>query len=117
MKRQYVDLNVNMRRVDMKMLTNRQKTLIMNNVIRACNVHISKLNGPAYRWLNLCSGFIAHYDIHGFKYYYEREANLRRDILNMQPMNQWRNFNPGDRDYEYMMQKKHMYNTICEGIL
>ena len=41
---------------------------------------IEKLNGSAYRFLNLMQGFIAHYDLRGFQDYYRDVASLVRDI-------------------------------------
>lgn len=92
----------------------RQKKLIANNILAAIK-DIQKLNGPAYKFLNLCSGFIAHYDIHGFKSHYS-VYSLHRDIMNNARMNQWSNFRPGDRDYEYYMSKKDVYNMVLKGI-
>ena len=45
-------------------LTERQKTLIVNNVVKAVK-NIDSLNQTGYRFLYLSSGFIAHYDLHG----------------------------------------------------
>jgi hypothetical protein len=64
----------------------------------------------------LSSGFIAHYSYDGFKDYYKFVPDLERDILMFQPQNQWANFRIGERDYHYYMQKKEIYNAICEGI-
>lgn len=92
----------------------RQKTLIVNNVVRAVN-DIEKLNRTGYKYINLCSGFIAHYNLYGFIDFYSRNS-LREDILRNAEMNQWRNFRPGDRDYDYYMAKAEIYNRILEAI-
>lgn len=95
-------------------LTSRQITLIVNNVVAACS-GITKLNKNGYNFLYLASGFIAHYDLHGFIDYYTDES-LREDILQFQSRNQWDNFSPKDRDYDYYMSKKNCYNKICERL-
>lgn len=41
---------------------------------------IDKLNGPTYNYLYLLSGFIAHYDINGFKHYYQDLRELIKDL-------------------------------------
>jgi len=94
--------------------TERQATLIVNNVVRACN-DIEKLNNTGYKYLYLCSGFIAHFNRYGFIDHYSRYS-LREDILRNAEMNQWRNFRPGDRDYEYYMAKADIYRRIVEAI-
>ena len=94
--------------------TERQATLIVNNVVRATR-DITKLNRTGYNYLYLCSGFIAHYNVHGFKDYYTRNS-LAADILRNVEMNQWRNFRPGDKDYEYYMAKADIYRRIVEAL-
>lgn len=94
--------------------TERQATLIVNNVVRACS-DITKLNGTGYKYINLCSGFIAHFNRYGFIDYYSRNS-LREDILRNAEMNKWRNFRPGDRDYDYYMAKADIYRRIVESI-
>ena len=94
--------------------TERQATLIVNNVVRATR-DITKLNRTGYNYLYLCSGFIAHYNVHGFKDYYTLNS-LAADILRNVEMNQWRNFRPGDKDYEYYMAKADIYRRIVEAL-
>lgn len=94
--------------------TERQATLIVNNVVRACS-DITKLNGTGYKYINLCSGFIAHFNRYGFIDHYSRNS-LREDILRNAEMNKWRNFRPGDRDYDYYMAKADIYRRIVEAI-
>jgi hypothetical protein len=93
-------------------LTSRQITLIANNVVAAC-ADITKLNKRSYDFLYLASGFIAHYNLHGFIDFY-KDYSLKRDILRYQAQNQWGNFTPRDKDYDYYMSKKACYNQICE---
>jgi hypothetical protein len=95
-------------------LTERQKTLIINNVFAACK-NITKLNGTGYNFLYLASGFIAHYNRFGFIDYYS-DGSLAQDILSNAQNNQWRNFRKGERDYEYYMAKADVYNRIVAEI-
>lgn len=98
----------------LKPYTPQQQKLIVSNVIKACK-DIQKLNGTGYKYLYLCSGFIAHYDVNGFKAYYSRYS-LLEDILNNARYNQWGNFNPKDSDYAYYMSKREIYNAICKNL-
>ena len=95
-------------------LTERQKTLIVNNVVKACK-NIDNLNKTGYNFLYLCSGFIAHYNLYGFIANYTGES-LKRDIISFAGQNQWNNFRPGERDYDYYMAKKDVYNRILKAI-
>ena len=97
-------------------LTERQKALIVSNVVKACK-NIDNLNKTGYKFINLCSGFIAHYDLYGFISAYSQPGSLKRDILSYAGQNQWNNFRPGERDYEYMMAKKDVYNRILAQIM
>jgi hypothetical protein len=94
----------------MQALTTKQQQLIVSNVIKACG-DIEKLNSTGYKFLYLCSGFIAHYNIDGFKAYYS-EHSLIDDIERNASFNQWKNFSPSDKDYEYYMSKRAVYNAI-----
>jgi hypothetical protein len=74
--------------------------------------NIEYLTKSAYGYLYLCSGFIAHYNLNGFRDAYRNIETLREALFSNEPMNQWRNFLPEDHDYEYMMQKRNIYNRI-----
>jgi hypothetical protein len=74
------------------------------------------LNGTGYKFLNLANGFIAHYDLEGFKAYYS-EHSLQDDIERNAKSNQWSNFLPGERNYDYYMEKRDCYNMILGGLL
>lgn len=95
-------------------LTDRQKTLIVNNVVSACK-DINKLNKTGYNFLYLASGFIAHYNMYGFKDFYS-DNNLRQEILSNVKQNMWNNFTPRDRDYDYYMSKADVYRRIVAQI-
>jgi hypothetical protein len=96
-------------------LTERQKTLIVNNVVKACK-NIDNLNKTGYNFLYLASGFIAHYDLYGFIASYTGQS-LKQDIISFAGSNQWNNFRPGERDYDYYMAKKDVYNRILQAIV
>lgn len=96
-------------------LTQRQKQLIAKNVLAACK-DINKLNKTGYNFLYLASGFIAHYNLEGFKAYYS-EHSLQADIERNYMQNQWRNFRPNERDYDYYMSKRETYNMILGGLV
>ena len=98
----------------MDALTIKEQDLIYKNVIKACS-DISKLNKRGYNYLYLCSGFIAHYNIHGFKSHYE-DTSLIRDILSNKENNTWDNFREGDRDYHYYKSKAEVYKRICNKL-
>ncbi len=98
----------------LKPITEKQKTLIINNLVKACK-DISSLNKTGYNYIYLTSGFIAHCDLYGFINYYKR-SSLKFDILNCQAQNQWANFRKGEKDYEYYAQKRDVYNAICDKI-
>jgi hypothetical protein len=94
----------------MDAITEKQKSLIVNNIVRACD-DISKLNGTGYKYIYLASGFIAHYDINGFKGHYSGHS-LADNILSNEHANKWNNFNPGDKHYHYYKSKADIYSRI-----
>lgn len=101
-------------------LSERQKSLIVNNVVKACT-NIKALNKTGYKYLYLCNGFIAHYNLGGFVSHYDDEgfftqANLKSDILLNARSNQWDNFSPSDQNYDYYMSKKDVYNRIIQKL-
>lgn len=91
------------------------QALIIKNVLAACG-NIEKLNKRGYEFLNLCSGFIAHYDIEGFKDYY-RDHSLVEDIERNYAQNQWLNYRPGERFADYYHSKRDIYNAILGNLL
>jgi len=98
-----------------KPYSEQEETRIIQDCIKAAN-DINTLSEKAYRFLYLSSGFIAHYDRFGFMANYREPGSLKADILNFQRDNQWRNFSPRDDNYDYYMQKKRIYNAICDGL-
>jgi len=100
----------------MELLSKDDETFIINTLTNASTIDIDSLTSMAYKFIHLSSGFIAHYSLMSFKDHYQIAGNLGDEILANQKRNQWNNFNPGDNDYEYMMQKKKIYNIVCENI-
>lgn len=97
-------------------LTDKQKSLIVNNVVKACS-DINALNNTGYKFLYLANGFIAHYNLGGFRDYYSRNSrDLIADILDHAEDNTWRNFSPADSNYEYYMSKKDVYQRIVSKL-
>lgn len=95
----------------MQPLTQTQQANIVRNVLAACK-DINKLNGTGYKFLNLASGFIAHYDLNGFKAHYNEPGSLQRDIEANARANQWSNFRPGEQHADYYHSKRDTYNKI-----
>jgi hypothetical protein len=96
-------------------LTQAQQGNIVRNVTAACK-NIDKLNRTGYQFLNLASGFIAHYDLSGFKSYYDEPGSLQRDIEANARQNQWTNFRAGERDADYYHSKRDTYNKILNQL-
>ena len=96
-------------------LTERQKTLIVSNVVKAVK-NIDNLNKTGYNFLYQCSGFIAHYDMYGFVANYS-DGRLVEDIVSYAGQNQWKNFRPGESNYEYYMSRADIYNRIIKEIM
>jgi hypothetical protein len=102
----------------MELKTKLQVKRIVNSFSKVFKTgEIVNLNKQAYDFINLSSGFIAHYNLFGFRGYYSNVELFKREILDHRPYNQWRNFGPADRDYDYYMQKREIYNQICDLIL
>jgi hypothetical protein len=94
----------------MDAITEKQKSLIVNNIVKACD-DIEKLNGTGYKFIYLANGFIAHYNLGGFKDYYSRN-DLARDILSNADSNRGNNFREGDQNYHYYKSKADIYTRI-----
>jgi hypothetical protein len=87
------------------------------NIIRDCvkaAENIEAMTDRACRFLNLSSGFIARYDKWGFMGYYREPGSLKQDIPANQKNNRRDKFRPGERGYEYYMQKKNICNAVCD---
>jgi hypothetical protein len=42
---------------------------------------------------------------------------LKEDLISYAGQNQWKNFRPGEQNYEYYMSKADVYNRILEEII
>jgi hypothetical protein len=98
----------------MEALTLKQQQLIAKNVLAACR-DISKLNGTGYRFIHLAYGFIAHYNLRGFKDNYS-DGTLAQDIELCAHMNQYENFRHGEENAAYYHSKRDVYNLIIKGL-
>ena len=95
----------------MDAITEKQKSLIVNNIVKACD-DIEKLNGTGYRYIYLACGFIAHYNINGFKAHYS-EYDLARDILSNARSNQFdieQTIRAGRSAYRHHTCTRHLLN-------
>ena len=63
----------------MKPYTEKEMQTTIKAIVTACK-DISKLKDKAYKYIILMSGFIAHYDIEGFKITYENR-DLKQEII------------------------------------
>lgn len=99
----------------MEAINTKTQALIIKNVLAACG-NIEKLNKRGYDFLYQCSGFIAHYDIEGFKEHY-RDHSLVADIEANHAQNQWRNYRTGERFSDYYHSKRDIYNAILGNLL
>ena len=99
----------------MEAINTKTQALIIKNVLAACG-NIEKLNKRGYDFLYQCSGFIAHYDIEGFKEY-DRDNSLVADIEANYQQNQWRNYRTGERFADYYHSKRDIYNAILGNLL
>jgi len=95
--------------------TQRQKELIVKNILMATE-DIEMLNNTGYKFIYLCSGFIAHTSLSGFKQVYSNKHDLAHDIIMNGRYNQYNNFQPNDKDYAYHMSKKDIYNAILKEL-
>jgi hypothetical protein len=90
---------------------------IINNVAKVISTgNIELLTKQAYNYLYLCSGFIAHYNLLGFRDYYQDTARLKQDLLAYHQDNNWANFHSDGKDYGYYHQKALIYNSIIKAI-
>ena len=76
---------------------------------------IHKLNTSGYRFLQSMSGFIAHYNINGFKEYYT-EHDLKTDILNSMDIKRKERYIDDkfftERDKDFYQSKYNVLNNL-----
>ena len=101
----------------LNLISEKEVKSIVKSVSSAINSgDINKLTKAGYDYLYPCSGFIAHYNIHGFKCHYQNTDDLKNDLIRYKDQNQWNNFSPRDKDYRYYWQKREIYNYILKNI-
>lgn len=99
----------------MEPLSCREMKSIVDSFKRVfANDNIGYLTKNAYNFIMLSSGFIAHYNIHGFRSHYENIYYFASDIVRWKESNRWTNFRPGDKDYEYYKQRAEIYSFIAD---
>ena len=99
----------------MEPITPQKHRLIVNSFKRVFESgEIEYLSKTAYNFIYLASGFIAHYNLGGFRDAYSDVSNLAAQIAQNFPANQWNNFHRGEQHYDYYMSKKAVYNDIAK---
>jgi len=96
-------------------ITPAQQSRIVSNVVAACR-NIEKLNATGYKFISLAAGFIAHYNLHGFKAAYSEPGRLQRAIEEQAKYNQWHNFRKGEENADYYHSKRDTYNAIIDKL-
>lgn len=99
----------------MEPITAAEEKQIVNSIKRVfAKNDIEALTKKAYNFIYLASGFIAHYDIYGFRGVYANPKDLARELIQNKEINKWENFHPGERDYEYYMSKARVYKELVK---
>ena len=96
-------------------LTLTEQSAIIKNLASACR-DIRKLNSNGYKFIHLASGFIAHYNRFGFIDAYSEPGALERAIRANAGPNQWSNFRPGERHFDYYLSKRMVYNGVLSAL-
>lgn len=98
----------------MKPITPRQKSMIVSSFKKVfATGDIENLTNNAYKYIYLASGFIAHYNLYGFREAYRDVSLLKKDILLNVRANQWDNFTSTDKNYDYYMSKADVYRSLA----
>jgi hypothetical protein len=96
-------------------MSEKEKELTIKACVNACK-NINTLNKRSYQFIMLSSGFIAHYDIHGFKAAYNAPEALKNAVIDHAWQNTWANFKPEDPNYAYYHQKGEIYQEVVKRI-
>lgn len=98
-------------------LTQKQSTAIANNIVKCIkNNDMSLLTKSAYQFISICGGFIAHYDLQGFKDYYSDNINEFYEEILRNKMNCHTNYLTNEKNYEYYKSKADTYKLIYEQV-
>lgn len=111
---EWLGLAKRMREKIMTPFTDRQQTMIVNNLVKACQ-NIEDLKPIGFGYINVANGFIAHYNIDGFKNRY-RYFSLKSEIIKNAKQNRFANFNKEDKNYEYYQAKAAIYSKVVEKL-
>lgn len=99
----------------MEQLTEKQVNSIINSFKKVFEKNdITFLNKPAYNFIMLGSGFIAHYNIFGFRDHYKCVYDFATKIHDNREANVQTYFLPGEKDCEYYRQKVLIYGKIAD---
>jgi hypothetical protein len=96
-------------------MSEKEKELTIKACVNACK-NINTLNKRSYQFIMLSSGFIAHYNINGFKAVFNAPEELKNAVIRYAPQNTWTNFRLGEQDYEYYHQKGEIYQEIVKRL-
>lgn len=98
-------------------ISKKQSTTIANNIVKCIKTNnMDHLTSAAYKFISICGGFIAHYNLQGFKDYYSNNImGFYNDILDNKT-NCWTNYRDTDKDYAYYKSKSDTYQLICDKL-
>ena len=101
-------------------ITQKQSTLIAKNIAKVIqNNDMNLLSKSSYNYISICSCFIAHYDLQGFKDHYSSDASVLdfyNDIMDSQSISGRTNYRVGEKDYGYYKSKADTYLLICKEL-
>ena len=101
-------------------ITQKQSTLIAKNIAKVIKKNdMDLLSKSSYNYISICSGFIAHYNLQGFKDHYSSDASVLdfyNDIIDSKSMSGRTNYNVGEKNYEYYKSKADTYLLICQEL-
>lgn len=99
-------------------ITQKQSLNIANNIAKVIKKQdMELLSSASYKFISICSGFIAHYDLQGFKNHYSNNVmQFAGEILNFKSISGKTNYREGEKNYEYYKSKADTYILICEQL-
>lgn len=104
----------------LKPITQKAATLIAKNIAKVIKKNdMSLLTKGSYNYISICSGFIAHYNLQGFKDYYTHETSVLdfyNDIMDNKSISGRTNYQVNDKNYDYYKSKADTYLLICQEL-
>ncbi len=99
-------------------ITQKQSLMIANNIAKVIKKQdMSLLSISAYKFISIQAGFIAHYNLQGFKDYYRNDVRqFAQEILDYKNISSRTNYQPDHKNYEYYKSKANTYLLICEKL-